>query len=144
MQQQNESDEKLKSSTGKSSGGETRWGGASKKKGSVTSYAKDVQERHKKLSSTVRDPSKRATAAARRSQREQSNAQAGFGGKGKYCLVQYRGVARVDQCSVALSCNIVFINTLFCSCHTLSLIFDFCWCVISSICFVHLLCFLFV
>lgn len=75
MQQQNDADEKLKTTT---SGG-TRWSGASKKKGSVTSYAKDVQERHKKQS--TRDPSKKATAAARRAQREQNSAKGGFNDK---------------------------------------------------------------
>lgn len=75
MQQQNEVDEKAKTS---SSGG-TRWGGASKKKGSVTSYAKDVQERHKKQA--AKDPAQRATAAARRTQRQQNNAQSGFQNK---------------------------------------------------------------
>jgi len=75
MQQQNDADEKLKTTT---SGG-TRWSGASKKKGSVTSYAKDVQERHKKQS--MRDPTKKATAAARRAQREQNSAKGGFNDK---------------------------------------------------------------
>lgn len=90
MQQQNESDEKLKSS-----GSETRWGGASKKKGSVTSYAKDVQERLKKQSNRPkdrvrdRDPSKRATASARRSERQQSSEQSGFNSKSMTSLLAY-------------------------------------------------------
>ena len=83
MQQQNEADEKLKSTSGASSGG-TRWSGASKKKGSVTSYAKDVQEKLKKQAARDkdRDPSQRATAAARRTQRAQKKSQSGFNDKG--------------------------------------------------------------
>ena len=82
MQQQNEDDEKLKSKT--MSGDGTRWKGASKKKGSVTSYAKDVQEKLKKQS--MRDPSKKATAAARRTQRKLNESQYAFNNKGFiYC-----------------------------------------------------------
>jgi hypothetical protein len=84
MQQQNEEDEKAKASS--SGRGGTRWSGASKKKGSVTSYARDVQARHQRQAGRERDPAQRATAAARRSQRkqssEQSSAQSGFGSKG--------------------------------------------------------------
>jgi hypothetical protein len=92
MQQQNEADEKLKRTSSGVSGG-TRWSGASAKKGSVTSYARDVQERHRvkkqsssEHSSTVsggvsRDPAKRATAAARRAHRESSDIKGGFNDK---------------------------------------------------------------
>lgn len=93
VQEQNEADQKRKSS---SSGG-TRWGGASKKKGSLTSYAKDVKDRHANTLSTTsktgssrklkdpsidpsKDPSKKATAAARRLER-QSAAKGGFNSK---------------------------------------------------------------
>ena len=50
--------------------GATRWKTARPDKGSVRNYAKDVQTKHKTKVAARSDPALRATAAARRTNRE--------------------------------------------------------------------------
>jgi hypothetical protein len=46
--------------------GGSRWGSARTDKGSIKSYAQDVQEKHKKRAAAAADPAARATAEGRR------------------------------------------------------------------------------
>lgn len=63
----------------------SRWKSARTDRGSVTSYAKDVQEKHQKKKA---DPSLKATAAARRITR-QSSSTGTFSSKSKlFCLAE--------------------------------------------------------
>lgn len=86
IQQQAQEESEVKSSSG------TRWKSA-RDKGSIRSYAKDVQEKHKKklasATTTAKvDPNTRATAAARRSARE-NNTSGGYANKSNYIPLYY-------------------------------------------------------
>lgn len=76
--QQQAQEDLAATSTG--SGG-TKWRGASEK-ASIRSYAKDVQEKHKKKVATKADPALKATAAARRETRQVNAPTSGFASKG--------------------------------------------------------------
>lgn len=89
MQQQNEAEEKARTLSGSSDG--SRWKSASTKRGSLSSYAKDVNDKIKKQS--TKDPSQRATAAARRNQRKLNSSQHKFNNKD----VEHWSVADVGE-----------------------------------------------
>lgn len=68
--------------------GATRWKTARPDKGSVRNYAKDVQTKHKMKLAEKSDPALRATAAARRTNRE-NNAHGTFKTKSTVFCVPY-------------------------------------------------------
>jgi hypothetical protein len=63
-------------------GGDSHWKTARTDRGGVTTYAKDVQEKNKKRTTQRPDPAAKATAAARRTNR-QVNSSGGYDNKGK-------------------------------------------------------------